>query len=326
MSKLKALIMGISGQDGSYLAELLLEKGYEVWGLLPHRHEPNFDNISHLLGQLKLVDGDMTDEASIRNAISKCRPDEIYNLASQSFVAKSWKIPMVTMDINTMGLFRILESCRHLGLPTKIYQASSSEIFGNAPAPQCETTLLAPASPYAISKAAAHHAVCNYRESYGMWVCSGILFNHESARRGSHFVTQKIAKAAAEFSLGLREEPLKLGNLDSRRDWGYAVEFVEAMWLMLQQDEPGDYVIGTGISASVEDFLNECFARVGIEEPKKYIEIDQSLIRPVDVNFLQADITKARRQLKWSPKTNYKALAKIMVDHWVAKLKPQGTL
>lgn len=314
MSKI-ALISGITGQDGSYLAEFLLKKGYTVFGLMPHRNNPHLGNIEHIKDHIELVPGDMLDGTSLRAAIKHSQPDEVYNLAAQSFVAKSWQLPTLTKMVNYVGFEQLLEACRDINPGIKIYQASTSEMFGSAPAPQNEKTPFSPNSPYAVTKTAAHLTAVNFRESYDMFIACGILFNHESERRGEHFVTQKIAKAVARIKHGF-QSTISLGNLDAMRDWGYAPDYVEAMWLMLQQEKPDDFVIGTGVRHSVQDFLNAACRYVGIEDVSKHLVIDPQLLRPVDVPELCADTTKAKQILKWKAKTTFDQLVAKMVDHW----------
>lgn len=314
-----ALLTGITGQDGSYLAELLLQKGYAVFGLLPHRNQPHFENIQHLRG-LQLLNGDMTDAASLERAVDLARPDEVYNLAAMSFVAKSWDLPVLTSEVNYLGFVRLLEACRRIVPGCRIYQAGTSEQFGDSPSPQHEQTPFRPNSHYAVSKTAAHFAARNYRDSYGMYICCGILFNHESPRRGEHFVTQKVARAAVELAAGRRGK-LHLGNLDARRDWGYAAEYVEAMWRMLQEPEPDDYVIGTGLSYSVQDCVELAFDYAGVPgDWRDRVIHDPVLLRPVDVLDLRADITKARAQLGWEPRVLFPELLRLMVEHWQHEL------
>lgn len=324
----KALITGITGQDGSYLAELLLEKGYEVYGIIRRASTFNTERLEgvyqdpHEKGaRLKLLHGDLTDASSIYGILADVRPDEIYNLAAQSHVRVSFDIPEYTADVTALGAVRILEAMRKLGLTkTRFYQASSSEMFGKVQAvPQTETTPFYPRSPYAVAKLYAHWITVNYRESYDMFACSGILFNHESPRRGETFVTRKITRAVARIQAGLQDK-LYLGNLDSKRDWGYAKEYVEAMWLMLQQDKPEDYVIATNETHTIKEFLEVAFGHVKLDW-KKYVEIDKKYFRPAEVDLLIGDYTKAKKNLGWSPKTTFEALAKLMVDEDIKELK-----
>lgn len=324
----KALITGITGQDGSYLAELLLEKGYEVYGIIRRASTFNTDRLEDIYhdphekgAKLKLIYGDLTDANSLQGILSDVKPDEIYNLAAQSHVRVSFDIPEYTGDVTALGAVRILEAMRKVGLKdTKFYQASSSEMFGKVQAvPQTETTPFYPRSPYAVAKLYAHWITVNYRESYDMFACSGILFNHESPRRGETFVTRKITQAVAHIQAGLQDK-LYLGNLDSKRDWGYAKEYVEAMWLMLQQDRPDDYVIATNETHTIREFLDVAFGHAKLDW-KKYVEIDQRYYRPAEVDLLIGDYSKAKKNLGWSPKTTFEDLAKLMVDEDIKHLK-----
>ncbi len=324
----KALITGITGQDGSYLAELLLEKGYEVYGIIRRASTFNTDRIDHIYqdphqknAKLRLIYGDLNDASSIQGILQDVRPDEIYNLAAQSHVRVSFDIPEYTGDVTAIGALRILEAMRKVGLKdTRFYQASSSEMFGKVQAvPQTEDTPFYPRSPYAVAKLYAHWITKNYRESYDMFACSGILFNHESPRRGETFVTRKITRAVAHIKAGLQDK-LYLGNLDAKRDWGYAKEYVEAMWLMLQQDKPDDYVIATNETHTIREFLDEAFGHVGLEW-KKYVEIDPRYYRPAEVDLLIGNPAKAKKKLGWKPKTTFKELVKLMVDADIAELQ-----
>jgi GDPmannose 4,6-dehydratase len=324
----KALITGITGQDGSYLAELLLEKGYEVYGIIRRASTFNTDRLEDIYhdphekgNKLKLIYGDLTDANSLQGILSDIKPDEIYNLAAQSHVRVSFDIPEYTGDVTALGAVRILEAMRKVGLKdTKYYQASSSEMFGKVQAvPQTETTPFYPRSPYAVAKLYAHWITINYRESYDMFACSGILFNHESPRRGETFVTRKITQAVAHIQAGLQDK-LFLGNLDSKRDWGYAKEYVEAMWLMLQQDKPDDYVIATNETHTIREFLDVAFGHAKLDW-KKYVEIDQRYYRPAEVDLLIGDYSKAKKNLGWSPKTTFEDLAKLMVDEDIKHLR-----
>lgn len=309
----KALITGVTGQDGSYLAELLLEKGYEVHGLIRRVTKPNLDNIGHLTGQVNLVSGDMTDMGSLISVISKVQPDEVYNLAAQSFVPESWVQPTTTGQITGLGVTNILESIRLVNPGIKFYQASSSEMFGKVQeTPQKETTPLYPRSPYGVAKVYGHWLTVNYRESYNMFACSGILFNHESPRRGLEFVTRKVTNAAARIKLGLQKE-LAMGNLDAKRDWGFAGDYVKAMWLMLQQDKPDDYVISTGETHSVRELVDVAFAAVGLKW-EDYVVIDPKFIRPAEVELLLGDSSKAQRNLGWKPEVSFEQLIQMMVQ------------
>lgn len=322
----KALITGITGQDGSYLAEFLLEKGYEVYGIIRRTSTFTTDRIDHIFqdpherkARLKLVYGDLSDASVITKILSDIKPDEVYNLAAQSHVRVSFDIPEYTGDVTAIGALRILEAIRFLGLETRYYQASSSEMYGKVQAiPQTEETPFYPRSPYAVAKLYGHWITKNYRESYGIYACSGILFNHESPRRGETFVTRKITQAVAHIKAGLQDK-LYLGNLDSKRDWGYAKEYVEAMWLMLQQDEPDDYVIATNETHTIKEFLEEAFSHVGLDW-KKYVEFDERYLRPAEVDLLIGDYSKAKEKLGWEPKTKFKDLVKIMVDSDVEAL------
>ena len=319
-----ALITGITGQDGSYLADLLLEKGYRVFGLVRPVSTDNLQRIRHLVDRVEFVTGDMTDQNSIAEALRQVRPDEVYNLAAQSFVAISWNQPMATSDITGLGVTRILDSIRQVCPAARFYQSSSSEMFGHArQMPQNEKTAFYPRSPYGVAKAYAHHMTVVYRESYGLFTCSGILFNHESPRRGLSFVTRKITNAVARIKLGL-ETQLKLGNMQARRDWGYAKDYVRAMWLMLQQDKPDDYVIGTGEMHSVEEFVEMAFSHVGLDWRKHVVE-DPALYRPADVEELQADATKAQTVLGWKPELGFRDLVALMVDEDMKTLSSGGS-
>src|SRR5471030_538952 len=319
MSK-RALITGITGQDGSYLTELLLSKGYEVHGIIRRASTFNTSRLEHIYADphvekaaLKLNYGDLSDASALSRLIGKIAPDEIYNLAAQSHVRVSFDCPEYTTDITATGAVRLLEAIRETGIKTKFYQASSSEMFGMVQhIPQRETTPFYPRSPYGCAKVYAHWITVNYRESYDMFACSGILFNHESPRRGETFVTRKITRAVAHIKAGLQKK-IYLGNLDAKRDWGYAKEYVEAMWLMLQQDKPDDYVIATNETHAIREFLDESFGHVGLDW-KPYVEIDPRYYRPAEVELLIGDASKAKRQLNWSPKTNLKQLAKLMTE------------
>ncbi|MBC8042882.1 MAG: GDP-mannose 4,6-dehydratase [Rhizobacter sp.] len=315
----KALITGISGQDGSYLAELLLSKGYEVHGIVRRTSLTQRGRIDHLhedesvRDRLKLHYGDLADAMSLTRLLHHIQPEEIYNLAAQSHVRVSFDVPEYTGDVTALGATRILEAIKELGLKTKFYQASSSEMFGKVQAvPQTETTPFYPRSPYGVAKLYAHWITVNYRESYGLFACSGILFNHESPRRGESFVTRKISQAVARIKKGQQKE-LVLGNLDAKRDWGYAKEYVEAMWMMLQQSTPDDYVIATNETHSVREFLDEAFSHVGLDW-KDYVKHGDAYERPAEVDLLIGDMSKAERELGWKPKTTFKELVRIMVD------------
>jgi GDPmannose 4,6-dehydratase len=309
----KALITGITGQDGSYLAELLLEKGYDVHGLVRRSSSFNTWRIDHVRERLTLHYGDLVDQNSIVRALEAIEPDEVYNLAAQSHVKVSFDMPEYTTDVTAIGVLRVLDAVRDIGLKTRVYQAGSSEMFGLVQeTPQTERTPFHPRSPYAVSKVYGHWMTVNYRESYGMHVSNGILFNHESPRRGENFVTRKITMGVAAIKQG-RAKELKLGNLDAKRDWGYAKDYVEAMWLMLQQDQPGDYVVATGETHSVREFCEEAFGCVGLDW-KDFVKVDPKYFRPAEVDLLLGDATKARTGLGWAPRVTFRGLAKLMVE------------
>ena len=312
-SKRRALITGITGQDGSYLADLLLDEGYEVFGMVRRASTENFERISHLGDRITLVQGDLLDQLSLDAVLRTSEPHEVYNLAAQSFVPTSWRQPVLTSEFTAIGVTRVLEAIRSVDPAIRFYQASSSEMFGKVrEVPQTEVTPFYPRSPYGVAKAYGHFITVNYRESYGLFAVSGILFNHESPRRGLEFVTRKITDGVARIKLGLGDE-LRLGNLDAKRDWGFAGDYVRAMWLMLQQDEPGDYVIATGAEHSVQDFVDAAFAHVGID-PAEHVVVDQEFIRPAEVDRLIGDPTKARKELGWEPKVSFQGLVQMMVD------------
>lgn len=312
MSK-TALITGITGQDGSYLTELLLQKGYKVYGLIQRSANYQFENIEHLLKDISLITGDLADFSSIARAVKSSKPDEIYNLAAQSFVKASWDVPELTGDITGVGVSRILEAMRLFAPHARFYQASSSEMFGNViETPQKETTPFHPRSPYGVSKVYGHFATVNYRESFGLFACSGILFNHESPRRGREFVTRKIAIGVARIKAGLEKE-LRMGNLAAQRDWGFAGDYVRAMHLMLEQDMPDDFVVGTGETHSVSEFLELAFTHVGLNW-QNYVVQDEAFMRPAEVDVLLADATKAREKLGWRPDTSFEQLVTMMVE------------
>ena len=312
-----ALITGITGQDGSYLAELLLEKGYKVYGIVRRLSTPNLSRIEHILDKVTILDADLTDALSLVNAIKISRPQEVYNLAAQSFVATSWQQAILTGEFTAIAVTRLLEAIRTVDPSIRFYQASSSEMFGKVlETPQKETTPFYPRSPYGVAKVYGHHITVNYRESYNMFCVSGILFNHESPRRGIEFVTRKIANGVARIKAGL-DENLKLGNLDARRDWGFAGDYVEAMWLMLQQDNPEDYVIATGEEHSVEDFCRIAFEHVDLDY-KDYVVTDERYLRPAEVETLLGDCQKAKKYLGWEPRTSFKKLVTDMVDSEMA--------
>ena len=309
-----ALITGLTGQDGSYLADQLLEKGYDVYGLVRRLSIPNYTRIEHILDDVTLIDGDLTDQASINRAISISEPHEIYNLAAQSFVATSWKQPILTSEVSALGVVRILEGIRYLAPDSRMYQASSSEMFGKVQeTPQTEATKFYPRSPYGISKVFGYWAVVNYRESYDIHASNGILFNHESPRRGLEFVTRKISYNVARIKMGLVDK-IQLGNLDAKRDWGYAPEYVDMMWRMLQQDEPSDLVVATGESHSVREFCDEAFRHVGIDDWESHVDEDEAHFRPAEVIELRGDASRAREKLGWAPKVDFRRLVQIMVD------------
>lgn len=310
----RALITGITGQDGSYLAEFLLEKGYKVYGLVRRLSTPNTENIHHIVDKVELISGDLLDQKSLDDAVREARPDEVYNLAAQSFVKTSWNQAVLTGEYTALGVTRMLEAVRSVDSKIKFYQASSSEMFGKVTeTPQKETTRFHPRSPYGVAKVYGHYITLNYRESYDMFACSGILFNHESPRRGIEFVTRKISHAVARISLG-KQKKIVLGNLDSKRDWGYAGDYVEAMWMMLQQDSPDDYVIATGETHSIEEFVIEAFKIIGIDDWKSYVESnDPKFMRPAEVDYLIGDYSKASKVLGWKPKTSFKQLVEMMV-------------
>jgi len=322
MNQRRALITGITGQDGSYLAELLLEQGYEVFGLVRRSSSANLARIQHLLPRLHLVQGDLLDQSSLMRALSESRPQEIYNLAAQSFVPTSFDEPVHTAEITGIGVTRLLESMRHVAPKARFYQASTSEMFGDASeTPQRETTPFHPRSPYGVAKVYAHWITVNFRESYGLFATSGILFNHESPRRGTEFVTRKITRAAARIALGL-ETQLVLGNLDARRDWGFAGDYVEAMWMMLQHRTPEDFVIATGETHTVRELCEVAFARVGLDW-RKHVVVDAAHVRPAEVDLLIGDAGKARATLGWNQKVSFKELVEMMVDADLEALRRQ---
>ena len=323
----KALITGITGQDGSYLAELLLEKGYEVHGMIRRSSSFNTGRIDHLYNDPQILDkrmflhyGDLTDSSNLNRLLEKIQPDEIYNLGAQSHVQVSFEVPEYTAEVDAIGTLRFLDAIKDAGLQTKFYQASTSELYGKAQeVPQSESTPFYPRSPYGVAKIYGYWIIVNYREAYGLFACNGILFNHESPRRGPTFVTRKITRAAARIKHGMQEK-LVLGNLEAKRDWGYAPEYVEGMWLMLQQDVPDDYVIATGETHSIREFLEEAFRLVG-KDWQDYVEISARYFRPLEVDVLQGDASKARENLGWRPTTTFTELVRIMVE---ADLRDQG--
>ena len=315
----RAVITGITGQDGSYLAELLLANGYDVVGVVRRSSTPNYWRIEHLLDRITLRPADLLDQLSLLRLIQDVRPHEFYNLAAMSFVPASWDQPLLTGDFNAMGVTRLLEAVRHVDPAIKIYQASSSEMYGRVrEVPQTEMTPLYPRSPYGVSKVFGHYITVNYRESYGLFAVSGILFNHESPRRGVEFVTRKVTDGVARIKLGLADH-LALGNLDAMRDWGFAGDYVRAMWLMLQQPQADDYVIATGISHSVKDLVEVAFGHAGLEW-KQYVRTDPALLRPAEVDHLIGDASKAKRVLGWQPKVTFENLIQMMVDEDLRRL------
>jgi GDPmannose 4,6-dehydratase len=315
-----ALVTGVTGQDGSYLAELLVEQGYRVVGMTRRSSTATNERIAHLEGKIELIQGDLLDQASLVEALREVGPDEVYNLAAQSFVPTSWNQPVLTGEFTALGVTRMLEAIRQVDAKVRFYQASSSEMFGKVrETPQTESTPFHPRSPYGVAKAYAHFLTVNYRESYGLYTASGICFNHESPRRGREFVTRKVSEAAARISLGLASE-LRLGNLDAHRDWGFAGDYVRAMWLMLQQDEPRDYVIATGEAHSVRELCEIAFRRVGLDY-HDYVVTDKALIRPAEVEHLLGDASRARRELGWQPMVGFRELVEMMVDADLARLQ-----
>jgi GDPmannose 4,6-dehydratase len=328
----RALITGITGQDGSFLTELLLEKGYEVFGIVRRASLFNTDRIDHLYQdphepqtRLRLLYGDLNDSSSLNSILRQTNPDEIYNLGAQSHVRVSFDVPEYTGEVTGLGTVRLLEAIRDVGIKPKFYQASSSELFGKAvETPQSETTPFYPRSPYGCAKAYSFYITVNYRESYGLFACNGILFNHESERRGETFVSRKITRAATRIKLGLQNK-LYLGNLDARRDWGYARDYVEAMWLMMQAGEPDDYVIATGETRSIREFLDEAFGLLDLDWTQ-YVDIDPRYFRPAEVDLLLGDATKARTKLGWQPRVTFKEMVRIMIDHDLSLAREEVTL
>jgi GDPmannose 4,6-dehydratase len=309
----RALVTGITGQDGSYLAEFLLEQGYEVIGMVRRTSTVNFERIDHIQDRVVLVPGDLLDQTSMIDIMQEYQPDEIYNLAAQSFVPTSWKQPVFTGDCTAMGVTRVLEAMRNAVPKARFYQASSSEMFGKVQeVPQRESTPFYPRSPYGVAKVYGHWITVNYRESYDLYACSGILFNHESPRRGLEFVTRKVSHGVARIKLGLAHE-LRLGNLEARRDWGFAGDYVKAMWLMLQQDKPDDYVVGTGETHSVRELCQVAFGHVGLDW-EKHVVADRQFYRPAEVDLLVSDPSKARQNLGWEPQVSFEGLVRMMVD------------
>jgi GDPmannose 4,6-dehydratase len=325
MSERRALITGITGQDGSYLADLLLEKGYEVHGMVRRASTEKFDRLEHIRNQITLHQGDLLDHGSLVDTLRASNPDEIYNLAAMSFVHVSWIQPVLTAEFTGVGVTRLLEAMRGACPTARFYQASSSEMFGKVrEVPQTEMTALYPRSPYGVAKTYGHYITVNYRESYGLHACSGILFNHESPRRGLEFVTRKVTNAAAAIKLGLQDK-LLLGNLDAERDWGYAKDYVEAMWLMLQQDEPEDFVIATNQTHTVRELVERAFARVDLD-PDEYVSTDPRYYRPAEVDRLRGDYSKAKEKLGWEPRTTFEELVDLMVDADLGQLQSMGTV
>ena len=318
----KALITGVTGQDGSYLAELLLAKGYKVYGLIRRTSVPNMTNIGHLVNEIELISGDLTDQGSLVAAVQKSQPDEIYNLAAQSFVSASWPQPVLTGQVTGMGVTNVLEAIRLVKPDAKFYQASSSEMYGKVvEIPQKETTPFYPRSPYGVAKVYGHWITVNYRESFNIFGCSGILFNHESPRRGLEFVTRKITDAVTQIKLGLAKE-LRLGNLDAKRDWGFAGDYVKAMWLMLQQEQPDDYVVATGETHSVREFVDIAFSHVGLNY-EDYVVVDPQFFRPAEVELLLGDSQKAQEKLGWKPEVSFEQLVHMMIDADLERYKAQ---
>jgi GDPmannose 4,6-dehydratase len=319
-TKKRALITGITGQDGSYLAELLLDKGYDVYGVVRRLSAPNVWRIQHLLDRVTLLQADLLDQLSLIKAVEVAQPAEFYNLAAMSFVPSSWDQPMLTGEYNAQGVTRTLEAIRSVNPEIRFYQASSSEMYGRVrEVPQTEMTPFYPRSPYGVSKVFGHYITVNYRESYGLFACSGILFNHESPRRGIEFVTRKVTDGVARIKLGLADK-LMLGNRDAKRDWGFSGDYVRAMWMMLQQDEPDDYVIATGETHSVQSLVEVAFAHAGLDW-QKHVGVDERFIRPAEVDLLIGDPAKARTKLGWQPSVDFKGLVHMMVDADVARLE-----
>ena len=313
MTKKRALITGVTGQDGSYLAEFLLQHGYEVLGMVRRSSTVNFERIEHIQDQITILSGDLMDQMSLIHLLGDYRPHEVYNLAAQSFVPTSWEQPVLTGDVSALGVTRLLDAVRLVDADIRFYQASSSEMFGKVrETPQCETTPFYPRSPYGVAKVYGHWVTVNYRESYGLFACSGICFNHESPRRGHEFVTRKVCRAAARIKCELQDE-LRLGNLDSQRDWGYAPDYVRGMWLMLQQDQPDDYVLATGRTHTIQSLVQLAFEAVALDY-RDYVVQDPRFMRPAEVDLLVGDPRKAREQLGWQAETSFEQLVKIMVE------------
>lgn len=320
MSRKKvALVTGITGQDGSYLAEFLLSQGYKVYGMVRRTSIDRFERIYHILDKVELLQADLLDQSSLTSVIQKAKPSEVYNLAAQSFVPTSWEQPVLTSEYTAVGVTRMLEAIRAVDPSIRFYQASSSEMYGKVrETPQTELTPFYPRSPYGVAKTYAHYITVNYRESYNLFAVSGILFNHESPRRGLEFVTRKVTDGVARIKLGLADE-LRLGNLDARRDWGFAGDYVRAMWLMLQQDTPADYVISTGVTRSVKDLVQTAFSHVGLDW-QQYVKIDKNFLRPAEVDLLVGDCTKAKTELGWEPSVTFEQMIQMMVDSDVEQI------
>jgi GDPmannose 4,6-dehydratase len=324
VSDKRALITGITGQDGSYLAELLLEKGYEVHGMVRRSSTESFERIAHLVDKIELVQADLLDPTSLLEAVEETRPTEVYNLGAQSFIPTSWKQPVLTAEFTAVGVTRLLEAIRRVDPDIRFYQASSSEMFGKVrEVPQNEQTPFYPRSPYGVAKVYGHFITINYRESYGLFAVSGILFNHEGPRRGLEFSTRKISDGVARIKLGLADE-LRLGNLEAKRDWGYAGDYVEGMWMMLQQDEPEDFVLATGEAHSVGEFADIAFRHVGLD-PEEHVKTDPEFLRPAEVDHLVGDATKAREQLGWKPRVTFRELVEMMVEADLERLTSAAT-
>jgi len=325
MNQKRALITGVTGQDGSYLAELLLDKGYEVCGMIRRASTESVERIAHVVDRITLVQADLLDQASLVGALEEARPNEVYNLAAQSFVPTSWRQPVLTAEFTGTGVTRMLEAVRAVDPSIRFYQASSSEMFGKVDEiPQNERTPFHPRSPYGVAKVYGHFITVNYRESYGLYAVSGILFNHESPRRGVEFVTRKITDAVARIKLGLAEE-LRLGNLEAKRDWGFAGDYVDAIWRMLQQEAPSDYVVATGTEHSVREFVETAFEHAGLD-PERHVVIDPSFVRPAEVDHLVGDASRARAELGWETRVSFRELVEMMVDADLARLEgaPRG--
>jgi GDPmannose 4,6-dehydratase len=322
MSGKRALITGITGQDGSYLAEFLLEKGYEVFGILRRSSTTNFERLQDIRDHIQMISGDLLDQNSLMEAVRTARPDEVYNLAAQSFVPTSWNQPVLTAEFTALGVTRLLEAVRVVRPEARVYQASSSEMFGKArEVPQNENTPFHPRSPYGVAKVYGHWIAVNYRESYGLYTCSGILFNHESPRRGLEFVTRKVSDGVARVKSGLAER-IVLGNLEARRDWGFAGDYVKAMWLMLQRDTPADYVVATGVTHSVRDLVEVAFSHVGLAW-EEHVATDPSLLRPAEVDILRGNSKKAEEELGWRPEVDFEGLVRMMVDADLEQVESQ---